>query len=189
MGGSMAADLRRTFRSRSAEETAALGEALGRRLGPGAVVALDGDLGAGKTVFVQGLARGLEIAEPVTSPSFTLMHEHTGRLVLHHFDAWLTGREIAFLEGGGAEALLGDGVDGVAAVEWAERVADWLPAPRLRVLLEYVGDGPDERRITIALVGNGGRGDEAGAGPLTAALERLEAPAGVEEADESPASA
>ena len=94
----MATDLRRTFRSRSAEETAALGEALGRRLGQGAVIALDGELGAGKTVFVQGLARGLGVEEPVTSPSFTLMHEHAGRLTLHHFDAWMTGREVAFLE-------------------------------------------------------------------------------------------
>ena len=183
----MAADLRRTFRSRSAEETAALGEALGRRLGPGAVIALDGDLGVGKTVFVQGLARGLGVEEPVTSPSFTLMHEHAGPLALHHFDAWMTGREIAFLEGGGAEALTGNEGQGVCAVEWAERVADFLPPERLRVLLEYVGEARDERRITIALVGEGGDGSDADA--LRTTLERLEAPPGVEEADESPASA
>jgi tRNA threonylcarbamoyladenosine biosynthesis protein TsaE len=134
--------------TRSPEATESVGEALGKPLQAGAVVALDGELGAGKTCLVRGLARGLGVQEPVSSPSFTLMHEYRGRLTLHHFDAWMAGREQAFLEAGGAEALDGDGV---AVVEWAERVRAYLPAARLSVRLEHLA--PELRRITLALLG------------------------------------
>lgn len=137
-------DGERRFRSPSAEATVELARQLGRRLGPGAVVALDGELGAGKTTFARGLAQGLDVEEAVTSPTYTLMHEYEGRLPVHHYDAWMEGRERAFLDAGGAEGLHGDGV---ALVEWAERVAAWLPTPRLEVRLEHVG--PDERRLTL----------------------------------------
>ena len=120
--------------SRSPEATEALGEALGARLAAGCVVALDGDLGAGKTTLVRGLARGLGVAEGVASPTYTLMHAYDGRVPVYHFDAWMQGREEAFLEGGGAEWLE---AGGVALVEWADRVADWLPAARLSVRIEH----------------------------------------------------
>src|SRR5262245_31785188 len=122
--------------TRSPEATESLGEAIGRQLAPGAVVALDGELGSGKTCLVRGLARGLGVEETVSSPSFTLMHEYRGRLTLHHFDAWMAGREQAFLEAGGAEALDGDGV---AVIEWAERVRAYLPPARLSVRLAHAG--------------------------------------------------
>ena len=134
--------------TRSPEATESLGEALGGPLAAGAVVALDGELGAGKTCLVRGLARGLGVLEPISSPSFTLMHEYRGRLVLHHFDAWMAGRELAFLEGGGADALDGGGV---AVIEWAERVTAYLPAARLAVRLEHLG--PSQRRVRLALLG------------------------------------
>ncbi|MEM7309747.1 MAG: tRNA (adenosine(37)-N6)-threonylcarbamoyltransferase complex ATPase subunit type 1 TsaE [Planctomycetota bacterium] len=143
------------------EVTEAVGAALGAALEAGAVVALDGELGAGKTCLVRGLARGLGIEEPVTSPSFTLMQFYEGRLPLYHFDAWMAGRGLAFLEAGGAEALDGEGV---AVVEWAGRVADYLPATRLEVLLEH--RGPSERLLRVAVRG------PAGARPdLEAALQ------------------
>jgi tRNA threonylcarbamoyladenosine biosynthesis protein TsaE len=153
-------ELELVLRTDSPEETEAVGEALGAALGPGAVVALDGELGAGKTCLVRGIARGLGVTEPVSSPSFTLMHEYPGRVTVHHFDAWMTGREAAFLEGGGAEAL---GGEGVALVEWAERVADYLPAGRLEVRLFH--RGPTERRLVLRVLGAPPRAD------LVAALD------------------
>ena len=138
------------LRSTSPEETEAIGAALGAELEAGALVALDGELGAGKTAFVRGVARGLGVEEPVTSPSFTLMHEYRGRLTVRHFDAWMTGREEAFLDGGGAEEFEGDGV---AILEWATRVERFLPADRLEVVLEH--RGPTERRLTLRVLGAG----------------------------------
>jgi tRNA threonylcarbamoyladenosine biosynthesis protein TsaE len=116
--------------STSVEATLAWAEALGRRLGPGSVIALDGDLGAGKTTFVRGLCEGLDVSDPVHSPSYTLMHSYAGRLEVFHFDAWMEGREAAFLDGGGVEWLFGDGV---SVIEWARRVADYLPEERLEI--------------------------------------------------------
>ena len=154
----------RRFVSRAPAATEALGAALGRALGPGTVVALDGDLGSGKTCLVRGLARGLEVEEPVTSPTFALLQSYAGKLELHHFDAWMEGRERAFLLDGGDVSF---GSDGVAVVEWAGRVAEFLPVPRLSIGLEH--RGVDERAITLAVE------DEAGApaGPAARALEAL----------------
>src|SRR5690606_19051629 len=150
----------RVFVTASAEATVALAAALGARLPRGSVLALDGDLGAGKTTFVRGLAEGLALDEPVTSPTFTLMHRYgdggDGRR-LDHFDAWMEGRERAFLADGGGEALVGADV---AAIEWAGRVAEWLPPVRLDVALGHVG--PDERTLRFAVRGEG---------PLADALE------------------
>ncbi|MEW6074605.1 MAG: tRNA (adenosine(37)-N6)-threonylcarbamoyltransferase complex ATPase subunit type 1 TsaE [Planctomycetota bacterium] len=148
----------RRFRSESVEATEALGEALGAHLGPGAVVALIGELGSGKTAFVRGLARGLGVKEPVTSPTFTLLAEYPGAPVpLHHFDAWRSGPEVRFLAEGGAELL---GGEGVAAVEWADRIAAWLPRPRLEVRLEHAG--PSTRILSLRRVPGPG---EAEGGP------------------------
>lgn len=130
------------------EQTEALGEALGRTLPAGAVLALDGDLGAGKTTLTRGLGRGLGDYE-VSSPTFTLHDLHEGgRLALSHFDAWMEGREKALLEDGGDEWL---GGDGVAVIEWAERVARWLPTPRVEVRLEHRGE--EERLLRFQVVG------------------------------------
>jgi len=123
------------FVSKSPEITMAFAEAIGRRLGPGAVVALNGDLGAGQTTFVRGLCNGLGVTDPVHSPSYTLMHTYQGRLEVFHFDAWMEGREAAFLDGGGAEWLFGKGV---AVVEWASRVQDYLPAEHLEIELLHM---------------------------------------------------
>lgn len=149
----------RLFESDSPEATEALAQEVGARLSAGSVVALVGELGSGKTCFVRGLARGLGVEARVSSPTFTLMHEYEGRLTLHHFDAWMEGRERAFLSDGGAEWL---GREGVAAVEWAERVEEWLPEPYLRLDLAHAG--PLARRLSLSVVG---------AGPAARVLEEL----------------
>jgi tRNA threonylcarbamoyladenosine biosynthesis protein TsaE len=144
------------FESGSEEATRALGAALGARLAAGDVVALEGDLGAGKTAFVRGLAQGLGSAGPVQSPTYTLARSYDdGRLPLQHLDAYLEGRERAFLLDGGAEWL---SQAGVVAVEWAERVADLLPEVRLVVRIEH--RARDVRAIELAVQGAGPRAEE-----------------------------
>src|SRR6185436_5565254 len=112
----------------------------GSALVPGALVALIGELGSGKTTLVRGLARGLEVREAVVSPTFTRMRVLPGRLALYHFDAWRDGAPELFEEG--AEFLAGDGV---AVVEWADRVAPHLPRPRLELCLAHAG--PEARTL------------------------------------------
>ena len=128
----------------SEDETAAVGERLAAALNAGDVVLLYGDLGAGKTAFTRGLARGLgALAEDVTSPTFTLVQEYRGRLPLYHVDLYrLDEREADDL--GLEELVLGDGI---VAIEWAER---WRGRPDdvVEVRLEHAGE--DRRRIVIS---------------------------------------
>jgi tRNA threonylcarbamoyladenosine biosynthesis protein TsaE len=126
------------------DETAAVGAALGRTLGAGAVVALYGELGAGKTCFVQGLVRGLDVAAHATSPTFVLVNEYRGRLPVHHVDAYRTGSLTELLELG-LEDLMGG--DGVTVIEWADRAEPLLPERTVRVRIGGVGDEP--RTIVI----------------------------------------
>jgi tRNA threonylcarbamoyladenosine biosynthesis protein TsaE len=136
--------------TRSDEETRALGEALGRRLGPGDVVCLIGPLGAGKTTLAQGIARGLEVEDVVNSPTFTLVQEYAGRLPVYHLDVYrLSGPEEA------ADLALDEllAAGGIVMIEWPERIAPFLPPDRLEVHLEPHGDA---RRLTV--VGHGPRG-------------------------------
>lgn len=130
--------------TRSAEETEAVGEALARELSAGDVLALYGDLGAGKTCLVRGLARGLGAAAAVTSPTFTLIHEYPGPLPLYHLDLYRL-RSAAELEDLGVEDYLYGA--GVSAVEWAEKSGPLLPRRRWNVRFEVL-DG-DERRLTL----------------------------------------
>jgi tRNA threonylcarbamoyladenosine biosynthesis protein TsaE len=129
--------------SATPEETAAAGERLAARLGPGDVVALTGELGAGKTCFVQGLARGLGVTAATTSPTFVLINEYRGRLAVHHVDAFRTASLTELLDLGLAELFDGDGV---TVVEWADRLVPLLPERALHVHIEGVGDEP--RTIT-----------------------------------------
>jgi tRNA threonylcarbamoyladenosine biosynthesis protein TsaE len=137
--------------SRSPAETRALAARLGAGLHPGDAVALYGELGAGKTEFVRGLAAGLGVPEDeVASPSFALAYEYQGRLTLVHLDLYrLADIPPEFLPD------IEDYLTGpqVCAVEWAERLGDLLPPERLDVLLTITGE--EERRIT--LTGHGPR--------------------------------
>lgn len=128
----------------TAEETEALGAQLAERLAPGDVIALTGDLGAGKTCFTQGVARGLGVRGRAVSPTFVLVNEYHGRLPVHHVDAYRTESLTELLDLG-LEELFGG--DGVTIVEWADKLAPLLPGRTIRVHIDGVGDEP--RRITI----------------------------------------
>ncbi len=132
--------------SHSETETEALGEALAARLRAGDVVAYLGDLGAGKTAFTRGLARGLGYTGRVTSPTFTIVNEYEGKMPLFHFDMYrLEGEEDLF--GIGWEDYLSRG--GVCAVEWSERVAGALPEGAVTVTISRHPESEDWRQITI----------------------------------------
>ena len=132
------------FITNSPAETEKIGAALSRVLSPGTVIAYRGDLGAGKTAFTRGLARGLGVNDPVTSPTYTIVNEYLGgRMPLFHFDMyrlhsaedlWDIGWE-DYLERGG-----------ICAVEWSENVADAMEDP-VTVTIEKLGE--ESRRITI----------------------------------------
>ena len=136
----------RRYVSNSEGETEDLGRRLGLRLGPGAVVAYTGDLGAGKTAFTRGLARGLDISERVTSPTFTIVNEYEGgRLPLFHFDLYRLGSSDELFDIGWEDYL---SRGGVCAVEWSENVADALEEDAIRVDLRR-GERDGQRIITI----------------------------------------
>ncbi len=128
----------------SARATAALAELLARAARAGDLVCLWGELGAGKTTFAKGFARGLGVTETVNSPSFILMAEHPGRLRLFHLDLYRLADAAEALAGG----LLDERqADGVTVVEWPDRLGSTLPPERLDVRLSGVGDEP--RRIRL----------------------------------------
>jgi tRNA threonylcarbamoyladenosine biosynthesis protein TsaE len=126
--------------------TTALGRRLGQHLFPGAVVALVGPLGAGKTHLVRAVAEGLGIANSrvVSSPTFVLIQEYAARLPVYHFDAYRLRSEAEFLDLGANEYFEGDGV---CLVEWADRVPGVLPPAHLRITLTVTGE--TARRATL----------------------------------------
>ena len=134
----------------SADETHALGKAMGKWIEAGTVVALTGDLGTGKTVLVQGMARGLEVSEAyyVTSPTYTLINEYPGRSRLFHMDLYRISEPGDVEDIGLFDILAGDGV---IAIEWAERLGQRLPPERLDVRLEILDD--EIRRIEFRACG------------------------------------
>jgi tRNA threonylcarbamoyladenosine biosynthesis protein TsaE len=141
---------RQTFVSRSPEETRALGEKLGAKLQPGAVIACIGELGAGKTCFLQGLARGLGVSSAVTSPTFVLVNQYRGRLPVFHLDAYRTEALTEVLELGLEEMMHGDGV---TVIEWADKILPLLPPGTVTVRIRGLGDDP--RSIEVEEPGAG----------------------------------
>ena len=130
----------------SADETQALGQKLASRLAPGDVIAYFGDLGAGKTAFTRGLAQGLGITDPVTSPTYTIVNEYlSGRIPLFHFDMYRLSSPDELFDIGWEDYL---SRGGVCAVEWSENVEDALQ-DAIRVTIEKDADEPDTRHITI----------------------------------------
>ena len=126
------------------EETEALGERLAKCLRAGAVVALYGDLGAGKTAFVRGMARGLDIRESVSSPTFTIVNEYPGDPALFHFDMYRL-KNAEELYGIGWEDYLDR--NGICVTEWSERIEEALPEDAVRVTIRRLSD--TERSISI----------------------------------------
>ncbi len=146
--------------SHSTEQTLALGRALGAAAEPGLVLALVGPLGAGKTQLVRGIAEGLGVADSrlVSSPSFVLIQQYSGRLPIYHFDTYRLTQPDQFASLGPEEYFE---AGGVSIVEWADRVAGLLPEDRLGVRIDV--HSPTERRLALH-----------GAGPISArVLERL----------------
>lgn len=136
------------YTTRSREETAALGARLAQRLSPGAVVAFTGDLGAGKTAFVSGMAQGLGIPERVTSPTFTIVNEYEGgRLPLFHFDMYRLGSADELFDIGWEDYLARGGI---CAVEWSENVTEAMEPGTITVSIRR---GEDENSRVIGIEG------------------------------------
>jgi tRNA threonylcarbamoyladenosine biosynthesis protein TsaE len=137
------------YRTHSPEQTGQLGSRLAQKLQAGMVVAFTGDLGAGKTAFTQGIARGLGITDRVTSPTFTIVNEYEGgRLPLFHFDMYRLGSSDELFDIGWEDYLARGGV---CVVEWSEKIPFALPDRFLRITIEKLPDNLDARRITAEL--------------------------------------
>lgn len=136
------------FITDSEEETMRLGKSLGARLRAGDVVLLEGEMGAGKSVFSRGVARGMGVEGPVPSPTFTIVNVHEGtRGRLYHFDLYRLEGADALYEMGLDEMI---GTDGVALVEWPSQAAEAMPERCLRATITYDGDAPERRRIALS---------------------------------------
>ena len=136
----------RTVKLDSEADTRSLGLEIADALEPGDVVALTGDLGTGKTALTKYIAEGLGVKEEISSPTFTIIKEYkSGRLPLYHFDVYRLGSGDELLDTGAEELLDGDGA---CVIEWADIVADVLPADSLIVSLNY-GDSENKRTAEI----------------------------------------
>jgi tRNA threonylcarbamoyladenosine biosynthesis protein TsaE len=140
-----------TLHSDGPQATLAIGRALGRAAESGLVIALIGPLGAGKTLLVRGIAEGLDVvdARAVSSPTFVLIQEYAARLPIYHFDTYRLTDANQFAALGPDEYFEGDGV---CLVEWADRVADLLPADRLDV--RFLIQGPTTRLLSLRTAGD-----------------------------------
>ncbi len=156
------------FTTHGAEETQALGRTIGLSIHDNLVIALHGDLGTGKTTLTQGIARGLDIEDRVTSPSFTLVNEYRGRngARLFHVDSYrlADSSQEAILEAGtfGMEEMLAELEDAgamdspgplVIVIEWAERLINLLPEDHLEINIDYGAGSPDERQFQLVARG------------------------------------
>lgn len=143
--------MKKKYMTASEKETETVASELAKTLEPGSVVCMYGDLGAGKTAFARGIAAGLGINEPVTSPTFTIINEYEGALPLYHFDVYRAGGSEGMAETGFDEYFYGDGV---CVVEWAELIEDILPDDTIDVTIKRLPDkGDDCREIVITCNG------------------------------------
>ncbi|MDO5410829.1 MAG: tRNA (adenosine(37)-N6)-threonylcarbamoyltransferase complex ATPase subunit type 1 TsaE [Lachnospiraceae bacterium] len=135
------------YESSGPGETFEMGRKLGSLAQPGQIICLNGDLGTGKTVFTQGFAAGLEITEPVSSPTFTIVQVYEeGRLPLYHFDVYRIGDPEEMEEIGYEDYFYGDGV---CLIEWSELIEELIPEEAMSILIEKeLSKGFDYRRIT-----------------------------------------
>ncbi len=134
-----------TFLTSTAEQTILLGEKIGSMVKPGTVIAMEGTLAAGKTTMTKGIARSLGINETITSPTFTLISEYEGKIPLYHMDAYRLDSAEDFLNLGVEDMIYGK--DGIAIIEWSEKVRQELPKKTITIKLEVQEDG--SRLITI----------------------------------------
>lgn len=140
--------MREVYETWSSEETLSLGEKIGRKATPGMVYTLIGDLGVGKTVLTQGIAKGLDIREPICSPTFTIVQIYEeGRMPFYHFDVYRIGDVEEMEEIGYEDYIYGDGL---CMIEWANLIEEILPEHYFQITIEKnLEKGFDYRKITI----------------------------------------
>lgn len=139
------------YHSNSPKETENIAKSFAKRLKAGDVVTLDGDLGAGKTAFTQGLAKGLEITDYVSSPTFTIINCYSGRIPMYHFDVYRIEDAEEMYDIGYDDYV---GGDGVAVIEWSEKIKEILPVPRYEILISRDAEKHEDfRKIVINEIG------------------------------------
>jgi len=134
------------FKTLSEEDTYELGKKLSRELKPGDTISLEGDLGTGKTALAKGIAAGLGIDAPITSPTFTLVNTYEGRVTLNHFDVYRIDDPEELLAIGWDDYFTGEEIN---LVEWGDKVEDILPPDTMRIVLERDSKEPNTRYISI----------------------------------------
>lgn len=132
--------------SNSLEETVGIGERIGQHLSLGDVICLDGNLGAGKTAFVSGVAKGLGVTEHVTSPTFTIVNEYEGRIPFFHFDVYRVYDPDELYDVGFEEYFYRGGA---ICIEWSSLIKEILPEKRVNVLISNVNDNYSKRLLTF----------------------------------------
>ena len=140
------------FQTKSSAETIRIGKSIGSRLLPGDVVALVGELGAGKTQFIKGMAMGVGVGKPtyISSPSFTLINEYPGKIPFYHIDLFRLEWEKEAEELGLEDYFQGEGI---TAIEWADKIPSFLPTEMLLIHIAYTG----KKTRSIEMVGKGKR--------------------------------
>lgn len=142
--------MRYHYQTNSPEETYLLGKELGEKAKAGEIYTLSGDLGTGKTVFTQGFAAGLDIGEPVNSPTFTIVQVYEGRLPFYHFDVYRIFDPEEMEEIGYEDYFFGEGI---CLIEWAEKIEELIPSESGKILIEKdLEKGFDFRNIIIETV-------------------------------------
>lgn len=134
------------FKTLSEEDTYELGKKLSRELKPGDTISLEGDLGTGKTALAKGIAAGLGIDAPITSPTFTLVNTYEGRVTLNHFDVYRIDDPEELLAIGWDDYFTGEEIN---LVEWGDKIEDILPPDTMRIVLERDSKEPNTRYISI----------------------------------------
>lgn len=136
--------------TKSPEETKKLGKKLGKLTKPGDLLAFYGELGAGKTCFIQGISQGLKVKDYVTSPSFTIINEYKGKIPIFHFDLFRLNHAEEILELNYMEYFYGEGL---TVIEWAEKIEAFLPQEHLKIDIKF----KDHSQRIISLISQGDR--------------------------------
>ncbi len=139
-----------TIITKSPDETKNLGKEIGKLVKPGDLLAFYGELGAGKTCFIQGISWGLEVKDYVTSPSFTIINEYKGKIPIYHFDLFRLNNAEEILELGYEEYFYGEGL---TVIEWAEKIEQLLPKEHLKIDIKF----KDHYKRTISFIPQGRR--------------------------------
>jgi len=139
-----------TISTKNPEETKKLGKEVGKLAKPGDLLAFYGELGVGKTCFIQGISRELEVQDYVTSPSFTIINEYHGKIPIYHFDLFRLNNAEEILELGYEEYFYGEGL---TVIEWAEKIEQLLPKEYLKIDIKF----KDRYERTISFIPQGDR--------------------------------